>query len=1180
MTDQFVHLHVHSEYSMLDGAARLKEMFGEAKRLGMPAVAITDHGNMHGANDFYKQAVAAEITPVIGVEAYLAPASRFDKKRIFWGTPEQKRDDVSGNGAFTHMTMWARNAEGLHNLFRLNSRASIEGHYVKGRMDAELIAEHSAGIMATTGCPSGEVQTRLRLGQPEAALAAAAKYQDIFGKENLFLELMDHGLEIEKRVRDGLLEIGRKLGIPPVVTNDSHYTFAEQRDAHDALLCVQTGSNLSDPNRFSFDGNGYYIKSAAEMYAIDQSDAWQEGCRNTLLIASRVETKGMFEFYNLMPKFPVPEGETEESWFRKEVWRGMDRRWPEGYDEEHRKQAEYELDIICQMGFPAYFLVVADFIMWAKDNGIPVGPGRGSAAGSLAAYALGITDLDPLAHGLIFERFLNPERVSMPDVDIDFDERRRGEVIKYVTERWGSDRVAQIATFGTIKAKAAIKDGCRVLGYPYALGDKITKAMPPAVMGKDIPLSGIFDPKHPRYAEAAEVRQLVENEPDVAKVMEVARGLEGLVRQLGVHAAGVIMSAEPLIDHVPLIQRDADGAIITQFDYPTCESLGLLKMDFLGLRNLTIIDDAVKNIEATTGQKIDLLKLPLDDRPTYELLGRGDTLGVFQLDGGGMRQLLRLMKPDNFEDISAALALYRPGPMGANSHTNYALRKNGLQEVTPIHPELEEPLAEILDVTYGLIIYQEQVQRAAQKLAGYSLGKADNLRRAMGKKKKEVLEKEFVPFRQGMRDNGYSDEAIQKLWDILVPFADYAFNKAHTACYGMISYWTGYLKANYPAEYMAALLTSVGDKKDTMALYLAECRTMGIKVLPPCVNESSGPFTPVGENIRFGLGAVRNVGTNVVTSIVETRKKKSSYTSFADFLSKSELVACNKRTVESLIKAGAFDGMNHTRRDLIAHHEAGIDAVVGLKRQEAAGQFDLFGSLMADDEADSTPVGLDFNFSGQEWPKKEKLAFERDMLGLYVSDHPLAGTERILKANSEQLINEVLEEDTPDRKPVVLAGMISGITRKITKQGATWAIVNLEDLSGSVEVLFFPKSYELLRDYLIEDTVVKVTGHVSKRDGATSVFGQDMALLDVPNTVAGEEPPVTLVTSLEKVTPELANELRQMLTAHRGDVPVHLRLRKRDGGTLLLALGPDFKVSNDIAFRSEVKMLLGAGGIE
>ena len=934
------------------------------------------------------------------------------------------------------MTMWARNAEGLYNLFRLNSRASIEGHYVKGRMDAELIAEHAGGIMATTGCPSGEVQTRLRLGHVDEALAAAAKFQDIFGKENFFLELMDHGLEIEKRVRDGLLDIGRKLGIPPVVTNDSHYTFASQVEAHDALLCVQTGSNLSDPARFRFDGGGYYIKSAEEMYGVDGSEAWQDGCRNTLLVAERVETAGMFESRNLMPKFPVPDGETEETWFRKEVWRGMDRRWPDGYDEQRRTQAEYELDIICSMGFPAYFLVVSDFIMWAKNNGISVGPGRGSAAGSIVAYALGITDLDPIQHGLIFERFLNPERVQMPDIDIDFDERGRGDVIRYVTDKWGSDRVAQIATFGTIKAKAAIKDGCRVLGYPYALGDKITKAMPPAVMGKDIPLSGIFDKNHPRYAEAAAVRDLVANEPDVAKVMDVAKGLEGLVRQLGVHAAGVIMSAEPLIDHVPLVQRDADGTIITQFDYPTCETLGLLKMDFLGLRNLTIIDDAVKNVEATTGRKVDLLNLPLDDRPTYELLARGDTLGVFQLDGGGMRQLLKLMKPDNFEDISAALALYRPGPMGANSHTNYALRKNGQQEIVPIHPELAEPLAEILGLTHGLIVYQEQVQRAAQKLAGYSLGKADMLRKAMGKKKKEVLDKEFVPFQQGMRANGYSDEAIQTLWDILVPFADYAFNKAHTACYGMISYWTGYLKANYPAEYMAALLTSVGDKKDTMALYLAECRSMGIKVLPPDVNESAWAFTPVGRDIRFGLGAVRNVGANVVTSIVATRKAKGDYQSFSDFLAKAELVVCNKRTIESLIKAGAFDGLKHTRRDLLMNHEQAIDAVVVGKRQEANNQFDLFSS-MDDAPPEVSVIGLELVYSGQEWAKKEKLAFERDMLGLYVSDHPLAGTERILKANSDQAIAEILGEDTPDRKPVTLAGMISGVNRKITKQGAS-----------------------------------------------------------------------------------------------------------------------------------------------
>ncbi|MEV6525536.1 DNA polymerase III subunit alpha [Longispora sp. NPDC051575] len=1177
MSDSFVHLHVHTEYSMLDGAARMKQLFAEVNRQEMPAVAITDHGNMHGAYDFYKQATAAGVTPVIGVEAYLAPASRFDKKRINWGTPDQKGDDVSGNGGYTHMTMWARNAEGLHNLFRLNSRGSMEGYYYKPRMDTELIAEYSAGIMATTGCPSGEIQTRLRLGHTEEALKAAAKYQDIFGKENFFLEIMDHGLSIERRVRDGLVEISRKLNIPPVVTNDSHYTRPEEADAHNALLCVQSGSLLSDPNRFKFDGDGYYIKSADEMRAIDTSDIWAEGCRNTLLVASKVETEGMFKFKNLMPLFPVPDGETEDSWFRKEVWAGMDRRWPDGYDEEHRAQAEYEINMILQMGFPSYFLVVSDFIMWAKNNGHSVGPGRGSAAGSIVAFALGITDLDPLAHGLIFERFLNPERISMPDIDIDFDEHGRNETIKYVTDKWGADRVAQIATFGTIKAKAAIKDSGRVLGFPYALGDKITKAMPPAVMGKDIPLSGIFDPKHPRYAEAGAVRDLVANEPDVAKVMEVAKGLEGLVRQTGVHAAGVIMSAEPLIDHVPLWRRDADGAIITQFDYPTCESLGLLKMDFLGLRNLTIMADAVKNVEHTTGQKIDLLTLPLDDPKTYELLGRGDTLGVFQLDGGAMRQLLKLMKPDSFEDISAVLALYRPGPMGANSHINYALRKNKQQEITPIHPELEEPLEEILGLTYGLIVYQEQVQRAAQKLAGYSLGQADNLRRAMGKKKKEVLDKEFVPFEAGMLERGYSAEAIKAVWDVLVPFADYAFNKAHTAAYGLISYWTGWLKANYPAEYMAALLTSVGDDKDKMAMYLGECRKMGIKVLPPDVNESAGAFTPIGSDIRFGLGAVRNVGTNVVASIVATRGSKGNYTSFPDFLSKSELVVCNKRTVESLVKAGAFDSLGHTRKCLVELHETAIDAVVGLKRQEAVGQFDLFGGL--EESSDDGLVGLDLQFTPTEWPRKELLAFERDMLGLYVSDHPLAGAERILKANSEQSIVEVIDEDVNDRMPVTIAGMISGVQRRITKQGASWAIVMLEDLDASVEVLFFPKTYELLSHHLAEDIVVTVKGHVNKRDQAISVVGSDMLILEVSEADLAANPPVVLNSTWDKIVEPTVHELKRIILGHRGDCMVHLRLRSRSGDTLL-ALGADLKVRNDVAFRSEIKTLLGAGGVD
>ncbi|GIJ51218.1 DNA polymerase III subunit alpha [Virgisporangium aliadipatigenens] len=1174
MADSFVHLHVHTEYSMLDGAARLKEMFAEANRLGMPAVAITDHGNMHGAYDFYKQAKAAGITPVLGVEAYVAPESRFTKKRIRWGRPEQKDDDVSGGGSYTHMTIWARNRTGLHNLFALNSRASFEGHYIKWpRMDQELISEYSDGLMATTGCPSGEVQTRLRLDQFDEALAAAAKYQEIFGKENYFLEIMDHGLDIERRVRDGLTEIGKRLNIRPVVTNDSHYTHESQAEAHDVLLCVQTASNVADPNRFRFGGSGYYLKTADEMRAVDSSELWLEGCKNTLLVAERVDTDGMFKERNLMPRFPVPEGETEETWFRKEVWAGMDRRFPGGYDEEHRRQAEYEIGVILQMGFPAYFLVVSDFIMWAKNEGIAVGPGRGSAAGSLVAYAMGITDLDPLPHGLIFERFLNPERVSMPDIDIDFDERRRGDVIRYVTDKWGEDRVAQIATFGTIKAKAAIKDASRVLGYPFAVGDRITKAMPPAVMGKDIPLSGIFDPKHPRYAEAVEFRQLYESDHDVKKVVDTAKGLEGLIRQTGVHAAGVIMSAEPLIDHVPLMRRDADGAIITQFDYPTCETLGLLKMDFLGLRNLTIIDDALKNIEANHGIKIDLLSLPLDDKPSYELLARGDTLGVFQLDGGPMRSLLRLMKPDNFEDISAVLALYRPGPMGADSHTNYALRKNGQQEIVPIHPTLEEPLKEILGPTYGLIVYQEQVQRAAQVLAGYSLGKADLLRRAMGKKKKEVLDKEFVPFRDGMKANGYPDDAIQKLWDILVPFADYAFNKAHTAGYGLVSYWTAYLKANYPAEYMAGLLTSVGDDKDKMALYLSECRRMNIQVLPPDVNESAGPFTPVGKDIRFGLAAVRNVGKNVVDAIVRCRKA-APYKDFHDFLSKVDAVACNKKTIESLIKAGAFDSMGHPRKGLLAIHSDAIDSYASLKKNQAAGQFDLFGEVFGDD-ADTGAVPLT-PIPQTEWDKRELLTFEREMLGLYVSDHPLFGLEHVLTKAADTPIAALSEEGSvPDGAVVTLAGMLTGVQRRITKQGKAWASATLEDLAGAVEALFFPNTYELVGPYIAEDAIVVVKGRIDRRDETPRIMAMDMQLPDI--TAADESRPLTVSLPVNRCTPPVVDRLKEVLLSHPGQAEVHLRL-VNGSRTTLLRLGP-FRVAPTTALKGDIKALLGPSSL-
>jgi DNA polymerase III subunit alpha len=1174
--DGFVHLHVHTEYSMLDGAARLNAMFAECEKSGMTAIAITDHGNVYGGYDFWTKARAAGIKPIIGIEAYVAPEHRGLKQPVRWGTPAQKDDDVSGAGAYTHMTLLAETTEGMHNLFKLSSLASLEGYFRKPRVDRELLARHAKGLIATTGCPSGEVQTRLRLGHERQAMEAAAAYRDIFGPGNFFVELMDHGLDIELRAREGLRRIARDLALPYVATNDLHYARQEDASAHEALLCVQTATNLADPNRFKFDGNGYYVKSPQQMRAVSTDEEWQAGCDSTLLIAERADVQ--FTKSNLMPKFPLPEGETESSWFRKEVWSGMDRRYPDGYDDQRRKQAEYEIGVIEQMGFCSYFLVVADFIMWAKRNGIRVGPCRGSAGGSIASYALGITDLDPIAHGLVFERFLNPERVSMPDVDVDFDERRRGDVIRYVTEKYGDDRVAQIITYGTIKAKAAIKDASRVLGFPYALGDRITKAFPPPVLGKEMPLSGVFETEHPRYGEAAEIRALYEAEPEIKQVIDTARGLEGLIRQAGVHAAGVIMSSEPLLDHIPVWKREADGAVITQFDYPSCEDIGLLKMDFLGLRNLTVIDDAISGIKENRGTDIDLETLGLDDKLTYDLLARGDTLGVFQLDGSPMRALLRSMRTDKFGDISAVIALYRPGPMA--SAPVYADRKTGRAQVIPIHPELAEPLADILGESYGLMVYQEDVMFAAQKLAGYSPGKADLLRRAMGKKKKEILEKEYEPFAAGMKANGYSDGAIKTIWDVMVPFSGYAFNKAHAAGYGLISYWTAYLKANFPAEYMAGLLTSVAGDKDKSALYLAECRRMGIKVLPPDVNASRAMFTAVGDDIRFGMAAVRNVGAAVVESIAEARRSKGAFTSFADFLRKVPVNACNKRVVESLVKAGGFDSFGHPRKGLTLIHEQAIDAVIDVKRNEAIGQDSLFGDDTEVETAFDVPV------PEGEWDKSTLLGFEREMLGLYVSDHPLLGMEHMLEAETDCSVAELIDSapaetgeiserspraDRADGQIVNVGGILSGVQRKVTKQGAAWAAATLEDLAGAIEVMFFPATYQTCMALVVDDAVVVVKGRLDRREEVPKLVAMDVKVPEMPTE--GQGPFVVSITEARCVPPVI-ERLREVLRTHPGPAEVHLKLTSGSRAKVL-RLDDKLRVKPSPSLLADLKQLLG-----
>ena len=1168
---------------MLDGMAKIDMLADEVNRQSMPAVGITDHGNMYGSNAFYRRMTEAGVKPIIGIESYLAPESRFNKSRIRWGEPHQKSDDVSASGAYLHQTMLAENATGLRNLFYLSSMASYEGQLGKWpRMDADIIAERAEGIIATTGCPSGDVQTRLRLGQFDEALEAAAMWQDIYGRDNYFLELMDHGLDIEARVRSELLEIGRKLDLPPLVTNDCHYVLESQAQAHEAMLCVQTGKTLHDEDRFKFDGSGYYIKTAEQM-----RDLWDstvpDGCDNTLWIAERVQDYGEIweeHPHDRMPVADVPEGYTPTSWLHHEVMVGLEDRFHgQQVPQEYIDRAEYEISVIDMKGYPSYFLIVAEIIKHARSIGIWVGPGRGSAAGALVAYALTVTNIDPIEHGLLFERFLNPERPSAPDIDIDFDDRRRGEMIRYAAERWGEDKIAQVITFGTVKTKQALKDSARVqFGQPgYQIADRIAKVLPPAIMAKDIPLKGITDPEHERYNEAGEVRALIETDPDVRKIYDTARGLEGVVRQAGVHACAVIMSAQPLLECIPMWKRPADGALITGWDYPACEAIGLLKMDFLGLRNLTVIGDAIENIKANRdGKIIDLENLAIEDEETYKLLSRGETLGVFQLDSGGMQELLKRMQPTGFNDIVAALALYRPGPMGVNAHWDYADRKNGRKPITPIHPELEEPLAEILGETYGLIVYQEQIMRISQKVANYTAGQADGFRKAMGKKKPEVLEKEFAAFEAGMQANGFSKEAIKTLWDTILPFAGYAFNKSHAAGYGLVSFWTAYLKAHYAPEYMAALLTSVGDTKDKSAIYLADCRHLGIRVLSPDINESVLNFLPVGTDIRYGLGAIRNVGSEVVDSIIETRKEKGLFKDFSDYLDKIDTLPCKKGITEALIKGGAFDSMGHSRKGLMLVFEDAVDSVISTKKAADKGQFDLFAALGGEAEEE---VGNFFQIQvpDDKWDRKHELALEREMLGLYVSGHPLDGYEDAIAAQIDTPLTTIVAGELRHGAEVTVGGIISGVDRRFSKRdGSPWAIVTMEDHNGaSVELLVFNKVYSIVGSLIVEDNIILAKAHVSIRDDRMSLFCDDLRVPELgPGNGSGL--PLRLSMRTDQCTMTNISKLKQVLVDNKGESDVYLNLLDGDNSTVMI-LGDHLRVNRSASLMGDLKATMGPG---
>jgi DNA polymerase III subunit alpha len=1185
----FTHLHQHTEFSMLDGAARVPDVIGRALSDGQPAIGITDHGNMYGVLDFYKAAREAGIKPIIGTEAYMAGESRFERPVRRGRVDDGGGEAEAGEKLYYHLTLLAETQDGYKNLLRLSSDAYLEGYYMKPRCDWELLQRHHEGIIATTGCLGGVVLQALLRGDAERATDLAARLQDIFGRESLFVELQDHGLPEQARTNPELIRLAKRIRAPILATNDSHYVSRSDAEAHDALLCVQTGSAKDDPKRFRFHGDEHYLKTAAEMRHLFRD--YPEACDNTLWIAERSNVEIDFGKPQL-PSFPRPEGfEDADAYLRHLTYQGAHERYGTPPPPAARDRLEYELGVISAMGFSDYFLVVWDLIRHARDSGIRVGPGRGSAAGCCVAYCLRIVDLDPIRYNLLFERFLNPGRKQMPDIDMDFDERYRSEMIRYAAERYGWDRVAQIVTFSTIKARAAVRDAARVLGYPYSLGDRVAKLMPPLVMGRDTPLWACLE-EHPKhldgYKQAAELRELCSADPDVAKVVDVARGLEGLRRQDGIHAAAVVISAEPLTEYLPIQRKPEPGGqpedapIVTQYEMHGVEELGLLKMDFLGLRNLSVIERTLDLIQSETGERPDIDNVPLDDPATFAMLQRADTIGIFQLEGGPMRNLVRSLAPTAFEDVAALVALYRPGPMAANMHNDYADRKNGRKPVVYQHPDMEEALGD----TYGLCIYQEQMMLLATKFAGYSLAEADNLRKAAGKKVREIMAKERQKFEAGCEATGYGAEVGKMLFDIIEPFADYGFNRSHAFGYGYVSYQTAWLKANYPAQYLASLLTSVKDDKDKTAIYLAECRSQGIEVLVPDINVSSSDFAAVqledpgsGEQSRwaipFGLSAIRNVGEGLVERIISERESNGSFADFYDFCARVDPVVLNKRTVESLIKGGAFDSLGHPRQGLCLVFEQIVDRTLARRREAEQGVMSLFGDLHGTGEAvfDDARVPL----PDQEFDKTTRLAFEKEMLGLYLSDHPLKGLEVALARHVDISIVELWEQAQAGdvegggrgREGEVrwVGGVITGLVRKYTKRGELMATFVLEDLVSNMEVWVFPRTMAEVGHLLSDDAVVCVKGRLDLRDEQPKLVCMEVKRPDL--NPAGEDP-LHLALPLHALTDDRVESLKRLLAEHPGPSPVTLHV-----GAKRIRLANQFSVDTTRGLLAELRVLLG-----
>lgn len=1139
----FVHLHAHTEYSMLDGASRISEMFAEAARLGMPACAITDHGNMYGALEFYKEGSKTGVKPIIGMEGYLfGGGSRFEKP------PQREHNDK-----VFHLTLLAMNDTGYRNLVKISSKAWLEGLHYWPRSDHELLREYSEGLICLSGCLSAEIPKLIVAGDLKGARNKVAWYREVFG-DRFYLELQDHGIAVQSPLNDELMRIGQEMGIPWVCTNDSHYTHKRDSTAHDVLLCINTGSELSDPNRFKFDSDEFYLKSPEEMAA--RFAPWPGACETTLDVAERCNVN-ISMGNHILPLFKVPDGETLDGYLAKLVMEGCKKRYHEPLDREVRERAEYELNVIASMGFAGYFLVVQDFVNWAKDQGIRVGPGRGSAAGSIVSYALGITELDPIRYNLMFERFLNPERVEMPDIDIDFDERRRGDVIRYVTEKYGSDRVAQIVTYGTIKGKQAIKDAARVLGFPYQEGDRLTKMYPPLIMGRDSGLEAALD-------SAPELKQAYESGGAAKEIIDVALGIENLKRSAGIHAAGVVIGRDPLIEHVPLKRGDHDE-VVTQFDMKGVTDLGLLKMDFLGLRNLTVIDLAREYIKANRGEEVNVDNLDFEDPKVYEMLQRGDSDGVFQLESDGMRRLLFQLKPERFEHIMALIALYRPGPM--DEIPKYIERKNDPGKIEFYHPSLEDLTKE----TYGVLVYQEQIVLLLQQLAGYTPGHADKVRKAIGKKNRELMAAEQPVFIDGCKTKaGMTEKQARELWGLIQPFADYSFNRAHSACYAYIAYQTAWLKAHYPVEYVAALLTSVKDRKDDKPKYLAMARRMNIEVQLPDVNTSEMDFTPVGEKIKFGLSAVRGIGENVVEKIVEARKEKGDFTSFFDFCRKVDFICLNKKTLESLIWAGAFEALGHTRRGLLDIFEGAAGSIQEQRKNELLGFVSLFGSIEEQGaENDDPPVGM------EEHHKQLLMAKEKEMLGVYVSDHPLLGVEGLLGRMTECPIS-ALDSRQPGEN-LTIGGLVAGVTKRVTKNGGVMLTLDVEDLSGAIaECIVFPKVYEKYAPIIAPDKILLFRGRVDRDVRDDSV---KMIISEVREARLGDDRPLQIRMKADSCTPKVVGALKDVLSGHPGSTQVFLRLEGEMQKSTVLRLGSEYWVDQSNGLHAELKALLGPGSL-